>query len=369
MDVGVLVGQRPPPQDLEPVLARLVIQRVSSRTGHVIVPRPPVGHPFPTYRLRTCSSQSNPPARCSPVRNDGRNRDLIAPWVALTLRAACRFLPFSLGWQPLMRPPAVGVSLKPSDGVDRMQRPFRLSPVGEVAFEVQPIRLRPAVRFGTGPVVDAGLVDGDFVPVNMEDADKNRRSGRSSPAPCSVPCGGDRPLPNHFLQVGRKCRARQPCRLCSLSSSNASDRPNADRPSDGWAERLDFLFCMDGNTAMRAALSGQRRDQAHLTRMLQRQTQLPTGPSSTTSPGLYTPVSGGGAAQEREQDEGRTHARRGNPHILGGPSAHQQHAPIHGLLTHLQAVYVHPGGHRPALLIAGVPGQAVFAGLARVGGQ
>ena len=47
MDVGVLVGQRPPPQDLEPVLARLVIQRVSSRTGHVIVPRPPVGHPFP----------------------------------------------------------------------------------------------------------------------------------------------------------------------------------------------------------------------------------------------------------------------------------------------------------------------------------
>ena len=53
----------------------------------------------------------------------------------------------------------------------------------------------------------------------------------------------------------------------------------------------------------------------------------------------------------------------------GGPSAHQQHAPIHGLLTHLQAVYVHPGGHRPALLIAGVPGQAVFAGLARVGGQ
>ena len=147
-------------------------------------------------------------------------------------------------------------------------------------------------------------------------------------------------------------------------------QPQNDYCCHRWAERLDSLFCMDGNTAMRtrAALSGQRRDQAPLTRMLQRQTQLPTGPSSTTSPGLYTPVSGGGAAQEREQDEGRTHALRGNPYIPGGPSAHQQHAPIHGLLTHLQAVYVHPGGHHPALLIAGVPGQAVFAGLARVGG-
>ena len=67
-------------------------------------------------------------------------------------------------------------------------------------------------------------------------------------------------------------------------------QPQNDCCCHRWAERLDFLFCMDGNTAMRtrAALSGQRRDQAPLTRMLQRQTQLPTGPSSTTSRGACT---------------------------------------------------------------------------------